>query len=92
MKKKKYLPLYKKWMKQGRIPHKSKYGCDGGLCSIFGNDKKFQLLHPTMDELEYRRIWGYWGLDENYGDLHINSFAPLRQTIVLLMAAMNNEL
>ena len=92
--KKKYLDLYYEWMESGEIPEKYCNGNTGGLCGIFDKDRLFQLLKPTPDELETRRIWGYWGLDgdENNAAPSAICFNTLRQNIVLLMAAMAGEL
>lgn len=91
----KYLKLYKEWAAKGEIPLVSGKGYNGGLCAIFGKDKQFKLLKPlTEDELETRPIWGYWGCDGySLGVFELSvEFTPLRQNIVLLMAALNGEL
>jgi hypothetical protein len=77
--KKKYLPLYYKWSETGRLPY-------DGLCICFGKDKLFRLLRPTEEIPLY---WGYqggdvvdyWTIERHY------AFNPLRQNIVLFMAA-----
>lgn len=94
MKQKKYLDLYYEWMELG-LP-------GSGLCNIFGYmqgmDELFDLMRPENDELETSPAWGYWGMDgegdfENDDNIRNGSdFTPLRQNIVLLMAAMANEL
>lgn len=90
MKKKKYLPLYYKWVKDG-LPKK-------GLC--------YSLDHPPILDsgglLCPNSNVGYWGYSgqaimgyEVSGDMYksvTRDFTPLRQNIVLLLAAMNNEL
>lgn len=90
----KYLPLYYRWLKAGRIPERTCNGNTGGLCGLFDKDPLFQLLKPIGHELETRTIWGYWGLDgEGHIEIHQSTpFGPLRQNIVLFMAAMNGEL
>lgn len=91
MKKKKYLPLYEKWMKSGKLP-------EDGLCNLFVNDPLFELIDPG-----WCGYWGYDGFDSYYGDPYYDDhcgsmnevwydFTPLRQNIVLLMAALNGEL
>lgn len=82
---KKYLPLYEKWMETGRIPCVVGVETIGGLCSIFHDDKLFKLMEPVP----YKA--GYWGDDVNYG-CDYDTFTPLRQTIVLFLAAMAGEL
>lgn len=87
----KYLPLYYKWIKKG-LP-------EDGLCnSLPENDALFQLMTP-LDEYKYLAYWGFNGemrYRRSYG-LAINeeiwnSFTPLRQNIILFMAALNGEL
>ena len=87
---KKYLDFYQKYAKKGVLP-------TNGLCASFRDDELFRLIDP--DEGERISYWGYDGIirdgletvsppyhDEHYG------FTSLRQTVVLLMAAMNGEL
>lgn len=85
MKKKKYLPLYYKWMRLGQLPGRS------GLCLAFYNeDLPYCLLHDefltsgdyTHDK--YRSFYTAEGCD--------GVFTSNRQNIVLFLAAMNNEL
>lgn len=85
----KYLEFYKKCLLDGYLPY-------SGLCACFGgNDAYFQLVMPKYFDSKYE----YWGNDyrEKYS-YDITSFVwerefnPLRQNIVLLMAAMNGEL
>jgi hypothetical protein len=91
MKKKKYLLLYEKWVKSGKLPGKR------GLCREFktypieiddrfwkagkGDNELFVLMHPRID-IGLRCYWG--------GEIGI--FTTFRQNIVLFMAAMNGEL
>lgn len=91
----KYLKYYYKWMKLGELPH------GRGLCCEFGweDDRAAETilddyLYPTAkDEKALIKI-GYdtlhWGSDAP--DKQLGVFTPLRQTLVLLMAALNNEL
>lgn len=85
MKKKKYLPLYYEWSKARKLPNQN------GLCGEFGRAQSgnwsfeenplFLLLVPDGAEK-----WSYWA-----GGIGVR-FNPLRQNIVLLMAALNGEL
>lgn len=87
---KKYLPLYEKWIEAG-LPK-------DGLCHCLDNgDKFFELMKPVHE------CWmvGYWAYCDGYGGPKYevapvwriwHDFTPLRQNIVLFMAAMNNEL
>lgn len=82
--KNKYLPLYYRWMKTGKLPNQN------GLCGELGRTQSgnwsfeenplFLLLMP-----DNANTWYYWA-----GGTGV-SFNPLRQNIVLLMAAMNGE-
>lgn len=91
MKEKKYLPLYYKWMDAKRMP-------EAGMCNCMDNkDQMFILFKPTSKERDRLDKSGFcpvfWasGLLAN-SDGEFTSFTPLRQTIVLFLAAMNNEL
>jgi len=83
--KKKYLPLYYKWMKQGRIPN-------DGLCNSLDYSEEFRLYFAN----NLRGYWGYNG-ESTHNLCEIDpegpyKFTPLRQNIVLFLAAMNGEL
>ena len=92
MKKKKYLEFYERTIKTGKLPK-------NGLCFCFIDDDYLKLFSPG-------KMGGYWGyymefydhvvltqdVDKELSDRLCNEFNPLRQTIVLFMAAMNNEL
>jgi hypothetical protein len=82
--KKKYLKFYKECMKTGRMPH-------SGLCMHFDGDPLFDLF--SIDQPCFR-YWAYDGepIPLMFVDYAKYKFTPFRQTIVLLMAAMNNEL
>lgn len=92
----KYLPLYYKCMETGELPI-------DGLCNyliVEGGD--IQLMYPTCEDFDNLRFEGkpttYWASYEGYEDdrktrgIRMYGFTPLRQTIVLFLAAMNNEL
>lgn len=88
MKKKKYLEFYDKHAQSGVLP-------DCGLCWSF----KFNNL--PKDELELFKPkeaceTDYWADGRNKGEQPIwgayLDFTPLRQNIVLFLAAMNGEL
>jgi len=91
MKKKKYLPLYYKWMETGEIEQ-------NGLCASLDFDTIEEVFDPEG------KLGGYWGYDGRaiYGIEHnkyylsyrelTREFTSLRQTIVLFLAAMNDEL
>jgi hypothetical protein len=65
------------------------------LCFMFGCDPLFELFIPTLEEKIQHKEDGY--SPESWGDTksqawELSTFTPLRQNVVLLMAAMNNEL
>lgn len=98
-KKKKYLKMYEEWMITG-LPH------GNGLCNEIGNDKLFnELVYLTWEERmdlrhtnEYLAYWasGYTPSEYSKSDenrkMARKSFTPLRQNILLLLAAVNKEL
>lgn len=85
----KYLKFYHRCAKTGTVPGLN------GLCQNFEKEKyfnkKFELFIPTKDEKEKLFAGAYWAEDDNPMFLG-EFFGPTRQNIVLLMAAMNNEL
>lgn len=91
-KRKKYLNYYYRWMKSGKMDQ-----C--GLCVKFGERHKFlSLFEPTDDDYAtlYRNGMSctYWASETKVVDYYHKrwyTFGPLRQTILLFMAAMNNE-
>lgn len=81
----KYLPLYYEWMKSG-------FTSDEGLCNSLPDDKYTSQLLSLFRP--YGISYIYWGYGEENANTYdvINKFTPLRQTIILFMAAINNEL
>jgi hypothetical protein len=81
----KYLTFHFKALADGKMPTR-------GLCNAFKNDKLLLLFDP-----EHGDCHTYWATD---GDnpcsvirrANAEKYGNLRQTIVLLMAAMNGEL
>lgn len=90
-----HLWFYKNYCNTGKMPFDGLCGCvyEGGLLS----GELLSHFEPTFsDEKELRhnqQSTVYWasGLHMD-DDSKFDTFTPLRQTIVLLMAAMNNEL
>jgi hypothetical protein len=89
MKQKPFLKLHKEWMKAGRMP-------EGGLCSSiqFHSDMSFHVLgdfRPEYQEPNAEDINPtFWASGSNEASLY--EYTPLRQTIMLFCAAINNEL
>lgn len=94
MKNKKLIDLYKEWMETGELPK-------GGLCIALLDTKYEEIideeLSPTYEDRQTLKKEGlcttYWasGLPEDHKD-EMYGFTPLRQTIVLLICAIHNEL
>jgi hypothetical protein len=79
----KHLQFYMDCMKKGEMPK-------AGLCASSWNDyiceESLMLFKP-----DYAGMFSYWASEKSgYDDCY--KFTKLRQTIVLLMAAINNEL
>lgn len=95
MKKKKYLPLYYKWMERRSMEIDYSTGCTGGLCGSPAAGELLRMFEPVDGEATYSGDPTWWAA-ENCGDFDYqtlkHSFTPLRQTIVLFLAAMNDEL
>lgn len=94
MKKEKYLDFYMKCMEDGKMPN-------GGLCGSIG-EGVIRRFKPLEKRPGYGDNW-YWGftgesytwsffLSHSEKNEIVYSFSPLRQNIVLFLAAMNNEL
>lgn len=88
----KYLEYYKKAMKTGKLLSKN----PNGLCYEKGfNKKKLALFEPEEIKNAY---WASEITSSEYFDLpdgrerSKSEFGPTRQTIVLFLAALNNEL
>ena len=83
----KYLDLYKRWVEDG-------YMLCPGLCTAFGGDTIFGVMCPTSADILELKYEGcttmYWGSDDWSNKIY--EFTELRQTIVLFMAALNDEL
>lgn len=84
------IELHKEWMEEWYL------GCSG-LCSAVPKqyDDSFNLLSPTKEEVSIHVKEGYgsawWGETKEEAE-YFGLYTPLRQTIVLLICAMNNEL
>lgn len=88
-----YIELYKESKQTGLLPHDGNYRLRAnGLCNVvvdgrlLGDHRLFKLFIPDNTSL------GYWGFGGKSDTLDGYTFTPLRETIVLFMAAMNNEL
>lgn len=85
-----YLKKYKEWMKSRRLP-------EAGLCNNLYRDKMLRLFIPYYREKQRLKRDGYCEIFWAAGvptdsDGEFRGFTTLRQTIVLFLAAMNNEL
>ena len=96
---KKYLEYYKKAMKTGKLLNINNHYCPNGLCGEFDGCDEMNLFEPTREDYKELSRQGlctaYWasGLPYEYPMSTLDScFSPLRQNIVLFLAAMNEEL
>lgn len=80
----KYLPYYHKWMESKQLTGVSDSDVSGLCCTPIANSELFKLIEP---DIFYNAFWARGGAQYAGG-----KFSPLRQTFVLLLAAMNNEL
>lgn len=90
-------------MQTGFIPNEGFNGIYGGMCAIrLFKTEEFKLFVPqNFEELgPYHATFpdgGYWAYDgyetcaDNFTERRLQ-FSPLRQNIVLFLAAMNGEL
>jgi len=100
-KNKKHLRFYNRCI-EGRDMWK--FTKEGGISPLYGlchavdlgliDEQTFDRFHPTEDDIKWLNWEGYstafWGLGKE--DAEIMEFTPLRQTIVLFMAAIKGEL
>lgn len=92
---KKYLPIYQEWIEAGQMLPVIGAPCPetSGLCDAFKFDENFLLMEPTSYDLHQIELEGLntfaWASDDS--DYLWYKFTPLRQNIVLLMAAMNGQ-
>lgn len=97
-KNKKLLQLYEECMVTGELPEIGL--CDSVEC--MGVQRKLKLISPTVGDLDQLIIEGksigFWGYEVPYNSGRYSTdgrsyvFTPLRQTLLLLMAALNDEL
>jgi len=82
---KNFLDLYYQWLEAGKLPYEG-----GGLClslKMNGYDHTYSLIDSVFKATEQDKIGLY-----NLWYKHPGEFNPLRQNMLLLLAAMNNEL
>lgn len=93
MKNKKLIDLYKEWMETGLIEEDRfrKHGT-GGLCNCVP-EKYLETLFLFTPKKDSDGFWAN-NLDRTYYSTieSMYGFNPLRQTIVLLICAIHNEL
>ncbi len=89
---KKLIEHYKEWLEEGQLPKH-------GLCKSVPNEYKDSLclFMPTdaeINELSYHGMSGlYWGSGLGLFDMNkYNAVTPLRETIILLICAMHDEI
>lgn len=80
MKQTPFLDFHNHSIKFGRMP-------TNGLCSHFKYNDIFKLVDP-----EYGEGISYWGADDEFQEFNRwYEYTSLRQTVVLLCAAINEE-
>ena len=89
---KKLIDHYKEWDKKGELPK-------NGICFSIPDEYEGSLLlfEPTRDELiqlsSLGMSWCYWGSGLGMFDLNKGkALTPLRETIILLICAMHDEI
>ena len=107
MNKKKHLQFYYDCMATGRLPFlNGSFSLKGGLCQaaecFLIDGELLDLFQPSIDEVSklenLHMAAGFWGSEMTIEEVFKNpddcyyAFTPLRQTVVLFMAAMNGEL
>lgn len=78
----KHLQFYSDCINMDEMPRSGLCGCAWGG---YIDEELLFLFKP-----EYASMWSYWASGDNRYSK--KSFSPLRQTIVLFMAAINGEL
>lgn len=101
----KHLDFYYECMATGRLKDTFGSGLCGNALYSYIDNELLNLFIPTLEDekklLDEGCSIGWWGYEvplfESWGfessvDEKLHSFTPLRQTIVLFMAAINGEL
>ena len=96
MKSKKHLSLYKNSMISGRLPKECTGFCECAQEGLIDTETFLLFVPDHFEEAELREeglSTSYWASGKGFYDWdRVCTFTPLRQTITLLMAAINNEL
>ncbi len=94
----KYLKLYKKWVTSGKIednPKGNRTGF-GGLCNTVIGKEEVLNMTDENEELVWSAYWAFSDDEKDYINVDTEglayNFTPLRQNLVLLLAAFHNEL
>lgn len=95
-----YLDLYNEWMKEGIVSPKFSDCTSGGLCTgipgYLKSEYPWTIMKPIGNEHNDLYSCVYWAAgykdDVFSGTDPYYVFTPLRQTIILLCAALNDEL
>jgi hypothetical protein len=91
---KKLIEHYQEWAEEGRLP-------SPGLCSSIDEnyEKTLGLFEPTKKDIKELKKSGYtfnfWGYNGSFYDrsfLKYYGLTPLRETIILLICAMHDEI
>ena len=89
-----YLELYKKWAETGRMENRPDANGDGGLCNTVIPRSALEIFVPDYSDAENIPICNvYWAaLTDDFTWRTWYKFNEFRQNIVLLLAAMEDQL
>lgn len=86
----KLIDLHKEWMESGKIKDRENSFGDGGLCNAV--PIKYYDAVSLFRPKRYKISWWAGGHPNQENDKLMYDYNSLRQTIVLLICAINNEL
>jgi len=85
----KLIDLHKKWMEKGKFQDRQDADGCGGLCNAV--PRKYLKILERFRPIEYKTYWGQrFGTSTSLNQIY--GYNKIRQSIVLLICAMNNEL
>lgn len=92
----KLIDLYKEWMRKGKITDRLDAVGSGGLCNAVPKYCRHTFYSFYPEEETHGTFWAYpmtFSQQQKRTFEHMAyKLTPLRQTIILLICAMNNEL
>jgi len=90
----KYIDIYNKFVLSGKLENHPTSCLNGGVCGALPRTKLREFCELFKPDYYDHAYWGYPYKFPERGsqDKAVYGFNPLRQNMILLMAAMNNEL